>query len=236
MGICHSDDLALSVTPIGRSSLSINLVVLGLAVAASPLPILAAVLMMASSQRIRGAVALASGWFVSIGASCAAVMILGDSIPKTDGHPNPKILGLADIAFGVLVGFFAVREWRKFRRNPDASIPKWLDKVGSMSIVFAFGLGLFLPPTVLAFAAGSEIARQQLDMSAEWIAVLVFSLIGSIGVVTPILIVASQPSKSRRRLSTWQEWLQGHWQEVLVILLALIAGYLMAKGIWTLNR
>ncbi|CAM8638643.1 Glycolipid exporter Gap/Sap [Acidimicrobiia bacterium] len=220
----------------GRSTLSINLVVLGLAVAASPLPILVAVLMMASSQKVRGAFALASGWFISIGVSCGAVMILGDSTPKSNGHPNPKILGLADIAFGLLVGFFALREWRKFKRNPDASIPKWLDKVGSMSIVFSFGLGLFLPPTVIAFAAGSEIARQQLATPVEWIAVLVFAVIGSVGVFTPILIVATQPSKSRSRLSTWQKWLQGHWQEVLVTLFAVIAGYLVVKGLWTLNR
>jgi hypothetical protein len=216
--------------------LSINLVLLGLAVAVSPLPILAAVLMMASSQRIRDAVALGSGWFVSIGVSCAAVMIVGGSMPKSNGHPNPKILGLADMAFGLLVGILALRGWRKFKRNPDASIPKWLDRVGSMSIVFSFGLGLFLPPTVIAFAAGNEIARQHLGSPRQWIAVLMFSAIGSIGVFTPVLVVAGQPSKSRSRLSTWQKWLQDHWQEVLVTLFAVIAGYLVVKGLWAISR
>ena len=216
--------------------MSINLVVLGLAVAVSPLPILAAVLMMASSQRIRDALALASGWFVSIGVSCAAVMLLGDSMPKSNGHPNPKILGIADMAFGLLIAVLALRGWRKFKRNPEASIPKWLDRVGSMSIVFSFGLGLFLPPTVIAFAAGNEIAQQHLGIPGEWIAVAVFAVIGSIGVFTPILIVAGQPSKSRSRLSTWQQWLQSHWQEVLVTLFGVIAGYLVIKGLWAISR
>ena len=216
--------------------MSINLVVLGLAVAVSPLPILAAVLMMASSQRIRDALALASGWFVSIGVSCAAVMLLGDSMPKSNGHPNPKILGIADMAFGVLIAVLALRGWRKFKRNPEASIPKWLDRVGSMSIVFSFGLGLFLPPTVIAFAAGNEISQQHLGIPGDWIAVLVFAAIGSVGVFTPILIVAGQPSKSRSRLSTWQQWLQSHWQEVLVTLFGVIAGYLVIKGLWAISR
>ena len=216
--------------------MSINLVVLGLAVAVSPLPILAAVLMMASSQRIRDALALASGWFVSIGVSCAAVMLLGDSMPKSNGHPNPKILGIADMAFGLLIAVLALRGWRKFKRNPEASIPKWLDRVGSMSIVFSFGLGLFLPPTVIAFAAGNEISQQHLGIPGDWIAVLVFAAIGSVGVFTPILIVAGQPSKSRSRLSTWQQWLQSHWQEVLVTLFGVIAGYLVIKGLWAISR
>lgn len=216
--------------------MSINLVLLGLATTASPLFLLVSVLMMAQSRRLREATALAVGWFISIGFCAAAVLVLGSALPQENGQPSTPWLGLIDLALGVLLGVLAVRAHRRHRRDPQAAVPKWLDRVGSMSIIVACGLGMFLPPTVLAFAAGNEIVQQHVSVRAEWTLVLVYAAIGSLLQFSPVVLVAMQPKKSEQRLGDWQEWLQEHWQQVLVVLFAVIALYLFSKGAYTLSR
>ena len=99
-----------------------------------------------------------------------------------------------------------------------------------MSVLFAFGLGLFLPPTVLAFAAGNEISQQHLSTSGEIVAVLLYALIGSIVEILPILWLTVQPSRREHRLRTWNAWLNLHWQEVLAVLFGVISFFLFVKG------
>jgi hypothetical protein len=145
--------------------MSINLVFLGVATTASPLFLLVSVLMLAQSQRLREATALAVGWFLSIGACAAAVLLLGSALPTEDGHPNHHLMGAIDLALGVVLAGLAVRLRRRYRRDPQAAVPKWLDRVGSMSVIVACGLGMFLPPTVLSFAA--MVYAYYLDLACE---------------------------------------------------------------------
>ena len=103
--------------------MSINLVFLGLATTASPLFLLVSVLMLAQSQRLREATALAIGWFLSIGTCAAAVLLLGSALPKEDGHPNGRLLGLIDVLLALVLAFMALRFHRRSKRDPEAAVP-----------------------------------------------------------------------------------------------------------------
>lgn len=216
--------------------MSLNLVLLGLATTASPLFLLVSVLMIAQSQRLREAIALAIGWFLSIGACAAGVLLLGSALPTEGGHPNHHVMGAIDLALGIALAGLALRFRRRYQRDPQAAVPRWLDRVGNMSVVVACGLGMFLPPTVLSFAAGNEIVQQHVSVREEWILVLVYAAIGSIVQFLPVLVVAGQPGRSAQRLRVAQTWLESHWQQVLVGLFAVISLYLMGKGAYTLSR
>ncbi len=216
--------------------MSINLVFLGLATTASPLFLLVSVLMLAQSQRLRDATALAIGWFLSIGACAAAVLVLGSALPGSDGHPNRRLFGVIDMVLAGVLLLMAIRLHLRHRRDPQAAVPKWLDRVGNMSLVVACGLGMFLPPTVLAFAAGNEIVQQHVSVPAEWVMLLVYAAIGSSVQFAPVVIVAAQPGRSAARLRASQAWLEKHWQQVLVALFSVIALYLFGKGALALSQ
>lgn len=203
---------------------------LGAAVAASPLPILVAVLMMAESQRLRGAVALALGWFVSIAVTAVFSIVAANAVPHHSVPTHRRLLAWGDVALGVIVGLLALRTRRRAQRDPQAGAPKWLNRVGTMPTLTAFGLGLFIPPTVIALAAGSEIAGAHVAARAAALGVALFAVIGSIGVCVPIAFAVAQPARSAARLARWQAWLEAHWQQVLVVLLAVVAVYLVLKG------
>lgn len=215
--------------------MSINLVLLGLATTASPLFLLVSVLMLAQSQRLREALAMAVGWLLSIGVSAGAVVLLGSAIPA-DPTTKPRLLGGLDLLFAVLLGLLALRTHRRFRRDPQAAVPGWLSRVGNMSIIVSCGLGMFLPPTVISFAAGNEIAQQHVSAGTAWVLVVVYALIGSLLQFAPVVLVAAQPQRSAQRLQTWQGWLERHWQQVLSLLFAALSLYLLAKGSFALSR
>jgi len=216
--------------------MSMNLVFLGLATTASPLFLLVSVLMLAQSQRLREATALAIGWFLSIGFCAATVLLVGSALPQEGGHPNGNLMGALDLLLGAALAGLALRFRRRFQRDPTAAVPKWLDRVGNMSVIVACGLGMFLPATVLSFAAGNEIVQQHVSVRAEWLLVLAYAAIGSILQFTPVLIVAVQPKRSAQRLLVAQRWLEAHWQQVLMMLFAVISVYLVAKGAYSLSR
>jgi hypothetical protein len=216
--------------------MSMNLVFLGLATTVSPLFLLVSTLMLAQSQRLREATALAIGWFLSIGFCAATVLLVGSALPEEGGHPNGRLLGVIDLLLGLALAALALRFRRRYQRDPQAAVPKWLDRVGNMSVFVACGLGMFLPATVLSFAAGNEILKQQVSVRAEWLLVLAYAAIGSILQFMPVLIVAVQPKRSAERLLVAQRWLEVHWQQVLMILFAVISLYLVAKGVYSISQ
>lgn len=216
--------------------MSLNLLLLGFATTASPLFLLVSVLMLAKSQQLRGATALAVGWFLSIGFCAATVLLVGSALPQEGGHPNGRLLGGIDLVLGLALAALTVRLRRRHRRDPQAAVPRWLDRVGNMSVFVACGLGMFLPPTVLSFAAGNEIVQQHVSVRAEWALVVVYAAIGSILQFTPVVIVAAQPRRSAERLLRAQRWLEVHWQQVLMVLFAVISALLVVKGVYSISR
>jgi threonine/homoserine/homoserine lactone efflux protein len=214
--------------------LDANVIALGLLVAMSPLPVLAEVLSMTESGRVRPAVALALGYALALGVIAVAAVVVGSQ--ASSGSTASKTTAIVDLVAGVLLLLGALRTRRRSRNDPDAGLPKWISRVGSMSTVFAFALGAFLPPYVVALAAGNEIVREGLSSGMAWAQALVFVVVACIGVVTPIVIVVASPSGAEARLATWKAWLERHWQTVVAVILLVAGIYLVLKGAWELHQ
>ena len=217
--------------------MSFNLLLLGLATTISPLFIIAAVVMMSESEKVRTSWAASVGWAVSIGASCVAMVVLGGMVHDAGIHHRKHWwLGAIDLALGLVMGFFALRELRRSRSKSPKDLPKWMNRVGTMSIIAAFGLGLFLPANVLAYAAGSEIVQQHFHGVEKWVAVVLYVLVGSLLEVMPVLYLTVRPKSRERLLSSWHRWLDNHWQQVLVVLFGVVSMFLIVKGTIAISR
>lgn len=210
--------------------MSINLIVLALATTVSPLFLLAAVVMLSSSGKVRDPWAAVLGWMVSVGAACAVVMLIGGFAAGGARHATPWWMGALDVLLGLVLGVFAVREWRRSRQDPAQHLPKWYSRVGSMSVIAAFGVGLFLPANVLGYAAGNEIAQQHMTGVGRWIALAVYVVVGSLLEVGPVLWFTVRPSSRDRLLPRWNAWLMAHWQAVVGGLFTVLSVYLLVKG------
>lgn len=217
--------------------MSINLLLLAIATTISPLFIIAAVVMMSESEKVRTSWAAASGWATSIGVACLAIVLVGGAVHGS-GTPHRKHwwLGAIDLGIGLVVAFFAVREFRRSRSKSARELPKWMNRVGTMSVIPAYGLGLFLPANVLSYAAGSEIVQQHYHDAEKWIAVALYVAIGSTLEVLPVLYLTIRPKSRERLLGSWHRWLDNHWQQVLVGLFSVVSVYLIVKGFVAIAR
>ena len=211
--------------------MSINLFVLGLATTISPLFVIAAVLMMSESQRVRTSWAAACGWLVSIAVSCLAIVLVGGVVHGSGGtHRSHRWFSALDLALGLAIGCFAAREFRRSRSHEPKALPKWANRVGTMSVVTAFGLGLFLPANVLAYAAGNEIVQQHVSGGEKWLAIVLYATIGSLLEFGPVLVLTARSASRDRLLALWHRWLNAHWQQVLVALFSMASLFLVVKG------
>jgi Sap, sulfolipid-1-addressing protein len=106
-----------------------------------------------------------------------------------------------------------------------------MKRLDTMSPVAAFVLGMFLPPYVIAAAVGNDIIRQHLSTSSRVVAMTLYVIVGSIGILIPILVTVFRPATSDAVLASWRRWLQLNWQMLMVWLFIGIGAYLMVKGI-----
>lgn len=210
--------------------MSINLLLLAIATSLSPLFVLTSVVMMSSTSKVHNSWAAVVGWMVSIGVSAAAIMLIGAAVIGNRSIPNTRWMGALDVVLAALLAGLALREWRRFRADPDSAMPKWFHRVGTMSLPFAFGIGVFLPPTILAYAAGNEIAQQHISSDGRWVALGLYIIIGSLIEALPVLWFTLRPSRRASTLPRWNAWLSGHWQEVVAVLFAGLSVFLLFKG------
>lgn len=200
----------------------------------SPLPVLAEVLSMTESGRVRAAVALAVGYASALAVIAAAAVLLGSNLDHTT--TTSRATAIVDLVGGVVLVVAGLRIGAQARTHPEAGLPGWIQRVGSMGIVFAFCLGAFLPPYVVAVAAGNTIVREGLGGGIPWGQAVVFVLCASIGVTTPIVVVLASPGSPGDRLISWKVWLERNWQ-IVASWIALVAGvYLSIKGGYGLIR
>lgn len=217
--------------------MSINLLLLGLATTISPLFVIAAVVMMSESEKVRTSWAAAFGWMTSIGVSCLAIVLVGGAVHGSGSpHRTHWWLGAIDLGLGLVLAYFAAREFRRSRSETARELPQWMNRVGTMSVVTAFGLGLFLPANVLAYAAGNEIAQQHMTGAGRWLAIAAYVAIGSLIEFGPVLWFTLRPSSRERVGPRWNSWLTAHWQEVLAVLFTVLSLFLLVKGFVALER
>lgn len=208
---------------------------LSIAVAIEPLPVLAGVLFLTAERGRPKAVAFFLGWLLALGVCATATIVVASQVSTPKGSTSSTVSSVLDLVLGLVLAVWAYRQ--RPRRDPataSSATPGWMARLDTMRPVVAFGLGLFLPPYVIAVAIGNDVVQQGAPTGRMVASVLIYATIASLGVLVPILITVVQPERSGAVLSRWRAWLEVHWPVVLCWLLAVLAVYLIAKGLWEL--
>lgn len=135
------------------------------AVAISPVPIIAVILMLFSARaRVNGPMFLA-GWVVAAAAVSAIAYLLADAGDAATDSTTADTVSWGQIVIGAFFLFVAARQWSG-RPAPGAQpdMPKWMAGVDSFSPVKSFALALLLAgvnPKNLLLSAGAGAALAQ---------------------------------------------------------------------------
>ncbi len=156
------------------------------AVALSPVPIVAVVLVLDGSRARASGPAFAMGWIAGLTVVSVVVVVVIGSGDPTDVATG---VGWMDVGIGVIFLVMAAGQWKQ-RPKPgeDPKMPGWMSTMSAVSWPKAALLGAALsganPKNVaLTLAASASIAQAGLDAGDTAIAIAAFVAIGSVTVV-----------------------------------------------------
>ena len=214
---------------------------LAVGIALSPIPIIAIVLMLTSQKARVNGPAFVLGWLIGLGIVGAIVLaIAGPGGASKSGSPATWVSWLK-IALGVLLLLVAAREFRSRPRDGgQPHMPTWMATIDKASPLAALGLAAALSGAnpknlLLAVAGAATIAQTGIPGGQQAIAYLVFALIASLGVATPVGIYFAMGTRSDKLLAGLKDWMSQHNAVIMTVLCLIIAAKLIGDAISALT-
>ncbi|MFE7404727.1 GAP family protein [Isoptericola sp. NPDC057559] len=206
----------------------------------SPLPIVAVVLMLVSERARANAGAFLVGWFVSVLVVVGLVAVLaGSAVPDDEG--TPLWAALVKVVLGLLLLLVAVRQWRgRPREGVEPETPKWMAAIDGFTPGKALGLAVLLsavnPKNLLLVVSGGAAiaAAAPRDTNAQVVAAVVFALVASVGVVTPLVIYLAMGDRAAAVLDGLKTWMVQNNAVIMAVLLLVIGAKMIGDGITAL--
>jgi len=205
------------------------------AVALSPIPIVAIVLVLDSSRAHVNGLTFAAGWVVGLTAASVLVVGLADlADPGTDAATGVN-WGMATVGAGLLV--LAARQWKKRPRPGETpEMPRWMATIDSATAKQAARLGLTLSAAnpknlALTLAASASIAHAELGRADTALAIAAFVVIGSSTVVGAVAFYLVAPRTAARPLTAVKHFMADNNATIMMVILALFGIKLIGDAI-----
>lgn len=210
---------------------------LALGIAISPIPIIAAILMLLSPKAKSTSLGFLLGWVLGIVAAVVVFTLLSSILPQDDADEPAPIAGVIKLVLGAGLLFLAFRQWRS-RPHGDAepALPKWMSAIDTMTAVRALVLGFLLsglnPKNLLmGVGAGVAIGSESLTGGETTLAIVIFTLIAAASVAVPVIAYLIAATKMTGPLGSLRTWLVHNNATVMTVLLLVIGVVMIGKGI-----
>ena len=214
-----------------------DLLPLALGIAISPIPIIAAILMLLSPKATGTSVGFLLGWVLGIVVAVVVFTLLGSIIPEQDPDQAKPIAGVVKILLGAGLLFLALRQWRSRPVNGEtAALPKWMAAIDTMTAGRGFVLGFLLSAVnpknlLMAAGAGVIIGTSGLTGGEITVAIVVFVVIAACSVAVPVIAYLVASKRMAAPLEALRGWLVQNNATVMAVLLLVIGVVLVGKGI-----
>jgi threonine/homoserine/homoserine lactone efflux protein len=210
---------------------------LAVAIAVFPVPLIAVVLVLDSDRGIAKGVAFVVAWFVGLVAVGAIALVLAAAADASEEGESATWVDVLLLGLGLLLLVFAARQWRDRPSTGEATpVPGWMRTIGNFTIVKAAATGLALaalnPKNVLlTVAAAAEIGGAGLPAGEQVAVLIVFVLLASVGVLTPLLLSFALGDRATAVLDRLRRWMARYNTVIVAVLCLLIGAKLIGDAI-----
>ncbi|MFD7844873.1 GAP family protein [Nocardia sp. NPDC059764] len=210
-----------------------DLLPLAIGVALSPIPVVAAILMLLSANAGRASVGFALGWVTGIVTVTGLVTAAAASGLMRSASQPSIAASVIKTVMGLLLVYIAVRQWGS---RKDDSIPGWMKAIDELGVAKAAGFGLLvslLNPKnlLLCITAGVTIGTAGLNPTGTATALTVFVLLGAASVLVPVGGYAVAADQLRGALARLKNWLQANNHTVIAVVFMVMGTTALAKGV-----
>lgn len=204
---------------------------LALGIAASPFPIVPAILMLFTPRPRATGGAFLAGWVIGIVVACGVFAALASVIDVNE--ETPTWASWTKLGLGVLLMFLGVQQWRKRDKQAD---PAWMQALEDATPATALRLGMLLSaanPKILLLAAAGGLAIGSADLTGAQLvgAVAVFTAIASCTVALPWLLYNLLGERILTPLGRARDWLKANNATVVALVLTVIGALLVIEGL-----
>ena len=205
------------------------------AVALSPIPIVAIVLILGAPNARSSGPTFAVGWIAGLLAvSVVVVLLVGSGDDPDSDDPG---LDWLKIAIGILFLAMAAKQWTK-RPKPgkEPETPGWMATIDTATPPRAIVLGAALSGAnpknlALTLAASASIAEAGLDGADTAIAIAVFVALGSLTVAGAVLFYLVAPNRAAGPLGAIKQFMSDHNAVIMMVVLLLLGAKLLGDGL-----
>jgi threonine/homoserine/homoserine lactone efflux protein len=232
-----SDDASRNRWIQTHSSVIGEILPLTVGIAISPIPIIAAILMLLSPRAKATSVGFLLGWLAGILVAVVLFTLLSSVLPQQDASGSSPVSGVIKIILGALLLFLAAKQWRaRPAEGEQAAMPKWMSAIDSMTAIKALGLGFLLSAVnpknlLLGISAGVIIGDANLSLGDAVVVIVVFVLIAGCSVLIPVVGYLIASARVAGPLDRLREWLVDNNATIMAVLLLVIGVSVIGKGI-----
>lgn len=208
-----------------------------IAAAISPVPIIAAILILFSDHSRRNGILYLLGWVTGMLICIGAVLLL----PEDLNFQRGALLATAGAGFRIFIGLlFVVAALAVWLRRPKAGeahpLPAWTNRIAGLSgiqaLLLAVGLAVINPKNLaLAFSTILSIAEAGALPRQARLALALFVFIGSLTIAIPVFYRLVAGKQADERLQVWKEWLTVNNATVVCVVLLMMGVMIIGKGV-----
>lgn len=204
----------------------------------NPLPIMAVILLLFSSRAGAVVPAFLVGWFAGllIVGWLLIFVIPAERLVGTERDPS-TLASVVRVILGVVLLWLAARKWMtRPKEGETPKLPDWVTSLESASPLSALGIGAAMSganPKNLVFAVSAAvvIAEWQLANSENVILLLVYAIVGSLGVLIPAIWRAAGGESAAATLQEWRLWLSRNYNVLMGVVFVVFGIMVLSKGV-----
>ena len=213
---------------------------LALGIAAAPGAIIVLIILLLTPKAVRNACAFLMGWYMGL-MLVGILILISPGLMDDRGEPS-RLMGWIRLGMGLVFLIFSLLLFRRITRKENwHATPRWKERFDTTGFFQASATG-FLFSTVnlknssMTLVGAALIARQGLTSAQELIALLLFCLIASIGVMSPFLIFFSFRRHAEIVFGKIKIWILQNQVLILLVILLVFGGISLYRGIIILQQ
>ena len=208
---------------------------IAIGVAASPMTILALMILLMTPRALPNGYSFLLGWFIGL-FLVGGIVLFSPGLNHYTSGPTP-VAGWIRIGLGSLFLLISILILKDLPQKGKAKAPpRWMEKVDSYGPKQALNVGLFL--SILNFKNAAMVASGAVVIDAEglssWselILLLIFCFVASLGVLIPVAIYLLFRDAVETIFAKMKIWLQRYSSLILMIVLIVFGGWSLYRGI-----
>ncbi len=211
--------------------MTLDLLLIGLAITLEPIPLTAFILVLASRNGTRKGAAFIFGWLLSLAIVIAVTLLVtGNNPPKPSSAPSVAAL-VVKILLGAVLVAIGVRQWRRMGRpKKPKKTPKWQTGIDNMSAWYVIGLAPLTQPWGLVAAGVATIVQAKLSSWQSYLALMMFCVVATAVYLAMEVYTGLRPAASQQFLSDLRSWIDSHTDQLIIVVSLLLGFWLIAQS------